>query len=1302
MSGADAAKYNIRVTLPDGYVLAKPDEVPTIGRSFGPIPRGPIPMPAGVSAPAGDELVAALESQEMELIHQADIALVPAPATGAAGARMPAMAPVGPGAVSIDLDLELHEDAALLVQADDVYSWHFASDVSVPDAAQRRAAGAGVAKKHVAFRVDVRRPASGTPQSASRGLVTDLGFGAIRTFVLKFAARVAVGQVMKFLERDVRSGLIDLSHGGVSEWSSAPDIAALARPDRPARVLLFVHGTFSSTVGAFGALSMTPWGQAFLDAARAGYDAVWGFDHRTLSEDPLGNATDLLQALKGAGLAAPPQIDAIVHSRGGLVIRSLVEQVLPVSAWKPIIGRVVFVGTPNGGTHLAEPANWNAFIDVYTNLAVAASRLLGLLPCAGPAAGILREIVQGVGAFAKYLATSAISEGGIPGLAAMEPDGAFVRELNRTQPGQPNPTEARYFAVTSEFDSTSDPPAEGGLPKKLLLAIADRFADQLMKVANDLVVDTPSMIAIDPDVGGFVKDSLDFGKNAEVYHLNYFARPEVTAALARWLNVKPRLVAAGSDLARAPRGMQLGVVAQAALPASVDTSFAVVEAHDSVGAAVEIIRQTAPKFLVIRRPYDGQFLHYAFRSDEVMARAADSGASLMQAMQLQEGGASREASSREAWGARVGHPLPSAGRGVVLRSGAPAGVIPMRDDLAKTRDLVAAARAAPPAEETLEEGGGAFEEPSEADEAFDPGTEPIGFESGAGGPPRGTPGRRSFPSPAQGLPPPASPPASAPPPVRAERAAPATNGDAVRVVSPGAPRNRASCHVLAETDAEVAVGAATSVDVTVSREAIANPVERARDLQAVELDVTQKIVLHIVARRGFAMGPKALEEVDAPQPGKPVMVSFPVTARDVGDGEIWVLLFQGAIPLLTLALYPRVVTAAPAVRRREAAETLAGDASALRQPPHMLTILETNVGDDLVYEFLFYSTAVPMPLLASSRPIKGNRQAFVANLYQQIEGFWVSSKRKAGDFAELLRVFGADLLDQLVPRPIQEVLWNFRNVLTQVMILSTEPFIPWELVHLKDPSQATLPDETIFMGQLGVVRWLHNVAWPPEDLRVDGDKAKYVIPAYPHPEYKLPQAQMERPFLEKEFKATAIQPHLTEVREALRTPGAFHLLHFAGHGYADPASMASAEVMLEGFVQGTQYDTETLQATLVEQTARLVGEDGMRPIVVLNACRAGQLQQKLTSIGGFAKAFINRGAGAFVGASWSVGDAPARTFTEALYAALRADHTLAEATIVARNTAKKAEEATWLAYVVYGNPGARLTVGSGKRAIPGQ
>jgi CHAT domain-containing protein len=130
--------------------------------------------------------------------------------------------------------------------------------------------------------------------------------------------------------------------------------------------------------------------------------------------------------------------------------------------------------------------------------------------------------------------------------------------------------------------------------------------------------------------------------------------------------------------------------------------------------------------------------------------------------------------------------------------------------------------------------------------------------------------------------------------------------------------------------------------------------------------------------------------------------------------------------------------------------------------------------------------------------------------------------------------------------------------------------------------------------------------------------------------------------------------------------------------------------MLEGRVEQNRYIPDYLTATDAKQNSRLTGPDGSRPVIVLNACQTGRSGYALTGIGGFADAYVKRGAGAFVGGSWSVGDQPARTFTEAWYTALLGGDNLAQATIRAREAARQAGDATWLAYVVYGHPHARL------------
>ena len=79
-----------------------------------------------------------------------------------------------------------------------------------------------------------------------------------------------------------------------------------------------------------------------------------------------------------------------------------------------------------------------------------------------------------------------------------------------------------------------------------------------------------------------------------------------------------------------------------------------------------------------------------------------------------------------------------------------------------------------------------------------------------------------------------------------------------------------------------------------------------------------------------------------------------------------------------------------------------------------------------------------------------------------------------------------------------------------------------------------------------------------------------------------------------------------------------------------------------------------------------------------------------TTVGGFAKAFLDAGASAFVSCLWSVQEQPARVFVEKLYEELLKGTPMSRASALARAAARDADDPTWLAYVVYARPDAVL------------
>jgi bacillolysin len=478
-------------------------------------------------------LIEALAQQELTATHA--LTITPQRASAARrGARKSAARTNA--TVDVAVDIGTYESAVILVEHNGEYSWHFPSPRKTP---ARRSARKSLAATSVTIsvRLDTRVAPSATARRGARGPLIKTA----KALVLKFIAKTAAGVAMKYLERNVRKGLVLMDGDDPAAWrriSHIDDLAEL-RDKEELRVLLWVHGTFSSTAGSFGALTATPDGRYLLQQAREKYDAVIGFDHATLSETPHENAVELTERLDR--FRRRMTIDAITFSRGGLVFRSLVEQLLPASDGKPEVGQVVFVGVPNNGTLLAEPENWKTLVDFHTNLAVGAFNLMKLLPGAAPSAHILAEIVSGLGAFVKYLASIIVDDAEVPGLAAMRPNGPFLRALNKSGPDQPLPESCRYLAVTSSFDAQrafrNIPQNERptGLAGSFLGRLADGLVDQLIGEANDLVVNTGSMKQIDPESGDYIDAALDFARSPTVYHTVYFAQGGVAQQLRGWL-----------------------------------------------------------------------------------------------------------------------------------------------------------------------------------------------------------------------------------------------------------------------------------------------------------------------------------------------------------------------------------------------------------------------------------------------------------------------------------------------------------------------------------------------------------------------------------------------------------------------------------------------------------------------------------------------------------------------------------------------------------------------------------------------
>jgi hypothetical protein len=270
---------------------------------------------------------------------------------------------------------------------------------------------------------------------------------------------------------------------------------------------------------------------------------------------------------------------------------------------------------------------------------------------------------------------------------------------------------------------------------------------------------------------------------------------------------------------------------------------------------------------------------------------------------------------------------------------------------------------------------------------------------------------------------------------------------------------------------------------------------------------------------------------------------------------------------------------------------------------------------------------------------------------------------------------------------MQAYLWNNKSRIKDLLVYADEPFVPWELVHLKPPT-GPRQEKPRFLAQAGMVRW-QSGSFPPREMRVRRGRARSLVPLYKDPVFALTEPVFEEQFLAEKFEASKVTATPNGVRTLLRS-GDFDLFHFSGHGAADPSDILDAKLLLQGLKRAGTVEPQYLGATTVSENATWAKKGTAGPVVVLNACQVGRAGELLTTVGGFAKAFLDAGASAFVSCLWSVQEQPSRIFVEKLYDELLAGEQISVATTRAREAARQAGDATWLAFVVYARPDAVL------------
>lgn len=345
-----------------------------------------------------------------------------------------------------------------------------------------------------------------------------------------------------------------------------------------APLLIFIHGTASSSIGSFGKLAgTTEW-----EALQKAYgNRIFALDHRTFSVSPLQNALDLAQLLP-----AGAQLHLVSHSRGGLVgeliclaqagdsrakFDELVQVFLQKDAddatrkairekqveqlkvlWdlllekKLTVQRFVRVACPAHGTTLAGKR--------MDYLASGVLNAVGQIPFIGQNP-ILDAGYDWLKALLLTLVKKKADPKDLPGIESMTPDSPLVEFLNHPKLS----TRADLAVISGDIEVGN-----------LKLTIPALLGNAFFWAKNDLVVNTKAMTQ---GIRRQEKAYDFFDQGQVVCHFNYFLNDKTRQKLAGWLLRSDETPVAGFKELFADLRFSRGGVAPAATEATDITAW---------------------------------------------------------------------------------------------------------------------------------------------------------------------------------------------------------------------------------------------------------------------------------------------------------------------------------------------------------------------------------------------------------------------------------------------------------------------------------------------------------------------------------------------------------------------------------------------------------------------------------------------------------------------------------------------------------------------------------------------------------
>lgn len=273
---------------------------------------------------------------------------------------------------------------------------------------------------------------------------------------------------------------------------------------------------------------------------------------------------------------------------------------------------------------------------------------------------------------------------------------------------------------------------------------------------------------------------------------------------------------------------------------------------------------------------------------------------------------------------------------------------------------------------------------------------------------------------------------------------------------------------------------------------------------------------------------------------------------------------------------------------------------------------------------------------------------------------------------EIINAKGTALANEMLPEGLRKRLRDVRHLTTTLQIVSDETQVPWEVLRIRGNSEG----EAFFLCEgfrltRGLPGTRHCLDLPLQKPAIVVTKDSD-LPAVDAEEQALNET-----FKEKNRQITSIPARFKELTDAMSS-GQHDAWHFIGHGYTITDDANNWGIVLDDY---------RLTPELMQGKASGLGRK-TPPFIFLNACHTARGGQTIANVGGWAKALLSLGAGAFLGASWATQDEAASHFSAAFYRSFLNGSDISTAITIARSETREAFQGdpTWLAYSVFAHP----------------